>query len=65
MVDFYCPKAKLIIEVDGGYHSDRIEYDKERQQIIEQLGLRFLRFSDKEVYYQIDEVIITIEKNLV
>jgi very-short-patch-repair endonuclease len=49
VVDFYCSKLKLIIEIDGGTHSDNQAKDKKRQEIIEGSGLSFLRFSDEDV----------------
>ena len=51
VVDFYCPKVKLAIEVDGDYHKSRNmkEYDPKRQNFIESFGVKFLRFSNEEV----------------
>ena len=52
VIDFYCPELKLAIEIDGTSHfKERAEYyDRNRQESIEQLGIRFLRFSNMEVY---------------
>ena len=46
VVDFYCPELKLAIEIDGDSHfrSGADEYDKARQEEIEQYSIRFLRF---------------------
>ena len=43
VLDFYCPKLKLAIEIDGDSHfqDGAEEYDKDRQALIEKLGLRF------------------------
>ena len=51
IVDFYCDKAKLIIELDGSQHYDEqgLIYDKERAAILEQYGVKVLRFSNLEV----------------
>ncbi|MGN6163808.1 MAG: endonuclease domain-containing protein [Flavisolibacter sp.] len=51
IVDFYCKPLKLVIEVDGGYHceDDQKVKDKERQKILEGMGLNFLRFHDEEI----------------
>ena len=51
IVDFYCRKTNLVIEVDGGSHDYEIAVveDGKRQQILEELGVSFLRFSDWEV----------------
>ena len=59
IVDFYCKPLKLVIEVDGGYHFEEEQKipDKERQQILEDLGLNFLRFHDEEIRKDMDIVI--------
>jgi very-short-patch-repair endonuclease len=52
IVDFYCPKAKLVIELDGGQHYsfEGKAKDRERDGYTKDIGLRVLRFSDKEVF---------------
>lgn len=64
IVDFYCKPLKLVIEVDGGYHFEEEQklLDKERQNILENMGLNFLRFHDEEVRKDMDVVIKTIEE---
>ncbi|MFH1598317.1 MAG: DUF559 domain-containing protein [Patescibacteria group bacterium] len=59
VVDFYCPKARLAIEIDGPTHlSDQARiYDKERQQFIESFGIRFLRVNNLDVYKNMEGVI--------
>ncbi len=49
IVDFYCSKLKLIIEVDGETHRYKLTEDDERQDWLENLGLTVLRFDDIEV----------------
>ena len=51
IVDFYCPAAKLVIEVDGGQHYAQSgkERDNKRDDFIKSLGFRVLRFSDIDV----------------
>jgi very-short-patch-repair endonuclease len=49
VVDFYCPEEQLVVEVDGGIHDTQIEADKLRQEIIESLGIRFVRVHAEEV----------------
>ena len=51
IVDFYCRKTNLVIEIDGGSHDyeEALVEDRKRQQILEELGISFLRFSDWEV----------------
>ena len=66
IADFYCPKAKLVIEVDGGQHfsDENIEYDRVRKEYMESLGLRVIRFTNTEVLTNIRGVIDSIERNL-
>ena len=58
VVDFYCPKADLIIEVDGGQHWEpaHAEADRERDAVLAQLNLKVLRFSNLEIMKQLDSV---------
>ena len=51
IVDFYCFEARLVIEVDGSIHSQpgHAEYDTERHNYLDSLGLRVLRFSNTQV----------------
>ena len=51
IVDFYCRKTNLVIEIDGGSHDyeEAVVEDGKRQQILEELGVSFLRFSYWEV----------------
>jgi len=43
IVDFFCASERLIVEVDGGIHESQQDLDKERQSLLESLGLRFVR----------------------
>lgn len=63
IVDFYCKPLNLIIEVDGGYHYEAKQKikDRERQQILEAMGLNLLRFHDEQVRKDMDLVLRTIE----
>jgi len=66
IVDFYCPKAGLIIELDGGQHySSKGEVnDRKRDAYMKRLGLRVLRFSDKEVLKNLKGVLEAIWQKL-
>ncbi|MBN4062283.1 MAG: hypothetical protein COA57_12145 [Flavobacteriales bacterium] len=61
--DFYCHEALLVIEVDGDIHElkEVKEYDAERQEYIEGLGLTVLRFTNEEVLEEPDRVAEEIE----
>jgi very-short-patch-repair endonuclease len=62
IVDFFAPAVRLVIEVDGAQHAERseAEYDKERSEYLEQVGLRVLRFDDRQVLTETDGVIENI-----
>jgi very-short-patch-repair endonuclease len=64
IVDFYCTKAHLVIEVDGSSHDEQLENDQLRTEFLESRGLRVLRFTNGEVLKQIDAVIECIAEVL-
>ncbi|KKQ53565.1 MAG: hypothetical protein US74_C0063G0004 [Parcubacteria group bacterium GW2011_GWA2_38_13] len=66
VVDFYCPKAQLVIEIDGDshYNESAAKYDIKRQEYLESLGLRVIRFTNMEVYKSLEGVIEIIMQNL-
>lgn len=65
IVDFYCPEAGLVIEVDGPIHEYQKEEDSIRQAFIESQELRLLRFTNEEVLNNINRVLneITLVAN--
>jgi very-short-patch-repair endonuclease len=62
VIDFYCPELKLAIEVDGDSHfvPGAEDNDQERQEHIENYGIRFIRFTNDDVCENIDGVCQTI-----
>ena len=66
IVDFVCIEKKLIIEVDGGYHSEyeQIEKDEFRTQRLSELGFSVIRFKNEEILGDISNVILRIKNNL-
>ncbi len=62
IVDFFCSKLKLVIEIDGESHVDKYEKDRIRQQNLEMLSLSFLRFSDLDVKTNLNGMLQIIEK---
>jgi len=66
IVDFYCPKAKLIVEIDGGQHYENhgIKKDLERDQYFQTLGFTVLRFSDIDVLKNVNGVVERIQEHL-
>ncbi|HSX25270.1 MAG TPA: endonuclease domain-containing protein [Candidatus Andersenbacteria bacterium] len=59
ILDFYCPKKKLSIEIDGDSHFSKqaINNDKIRQVTIEEFGILIIRFTNEEVITNIDTVV--------
>ena len=61
IVDFYCKILKLAIEVDGQSHDFKIEYDLKRQKRMESFGIKVIRFTEKEVLHDLDNVLTEIK----
>ncbi|MGN0520440.1 MAG: endonuclease domain-containing protein [Candidatus Fimenecus sp.] len=62
IVDFYCAKARLVIELDGGGHytGEQMQYDANRTEILEKYGLKILRICNLEIdnnFYNVCEYI--------
>lgn len=57
IVDFYCPRLHLVIEVDGLYHLSRQRQDGVRDKVMERLGICVLRFSNDAVLNRTDETL--------
>ncbi|MGD1119742.1 MAG: DUF559 domain-containing protein [Dehalococcoidales bacterium] len=66
IVDFYCQKAKLVIEVDGEIHLKRTikESDQNKDKFFNSIGLSVLRFTNKEIFTNIGHVIETIKQEI-
>lgn len=59
ILDFYCPKALLSVEIDGDHHLkvDEMQYDQERKKYLKTLKIREVRFSNQEVNSRMDLVL--------
>ena len=64
IVDFFCPPANLIIEVDGRSHDGRFAYDQRRQAELTRRGYTVVRFSNDEIIADVDAVASQIESLL-
>jgi very-short-patch-repair endonuclease len=66
IVDFYCPKKKLIVELDGCQHKREkdTKYDAKRTKYLESLGIKVLRFWNNEINGNLNGVILKIEEYL-
>jgi very-short-patch-repair endonuclease len=58
ITDFYAPAARLIVEVDGSQHADlaQAKHDERRTEYFKEIGLRVLRFNDRQVLLELDSV---------
>lgn len=57
IVDFYCPGAALVIEVDGDVHQKQVEADHEKEEFLNGLSFRVIRFTNSQVLNEIDQVL--------
>jgi BirA family biotin operon repressor/biotin-[acetyl-CoA-carboxylase] ligase len=64
IADFACRRAKPVIELDGGQHTDQVEEDAERTRLIEGHGYRVIRFWNNHVTENLDGVLETIAREL-
>ena len=62
VVDFYCHAAKLVVEVDGMSHDDKLSQDAQRTKHIEGQGLRVLRVTNEDVMHDLDAVVSEIAR---
>ena len=64
ILDFYCPSIKLGIEIDGKIHLKQRDYDKARQRVIEEKGIKLIRFTNDDVINNPGGVLTSINKYL-
>src|SRR3989344_5054994 len=66
VLDFYCPKLRLAIEIDGSQHAedDAAEYDHEREQYLKGLDIKTLRFWNSEVRANLETVLEKIKSEI-
>ena len=60
IADFVCADKMLVVELDGGQHSERVGYDERRTRYLEAKGYRVIRFWNNEVLQQTDAVLSSI-----
>lgn len=65
ITDFYCPKEKLIIELDGQIHNtlQAQEYDQKRTEYLNSLGFAVIRFENKMIFEHLPSVLQEIKDN--
>jgi very-short-patch-repair endonuclease len=61
IADFYCHEVKLVVEIDGEIHNDKMDYDDGRSAEMEKFGIVVIRFTNYEVETNIVTVVNKIE----
>jgi len=61
IADFVCLKKKTVIEVDGKYHDYQQEYDQNRTKVLEENGFSVIRFTNENIFNNLDEVVKRIQ----
>lgn len=66
VVDFFCTRAKLVIEIDGEIHNQSFNktYDSYRTQYLKSLGLKEIRFDNNLIMNSLDSVITMVKLSL-
>jgi len=57
VADFYCYSEKLVIELDGNIHQYKLKEDNLRTEIINRLGIKVIRFKNKEIISDVEKVL--------
>ena len=66
ILDFYCPEAGLVVELDGSEHADekRITHDQVRTQRLEEMNIWVIRFWNRDVLRNLEGVLLKIAEYL-
>ena len=62
VVDFVCLSHKLVIELDGGQHSEQLDYDNKRTEYLNHCGFKVLRFWNSDIFLHFDIVLEQIRQ---
>jgi len=57
IVDFFCPEVRLIVELDGGQHAERADYDADRTEWLEARGYRVVRYWNPDALRNLEGVL--------
>ncbi len=64
LFDFFCPSARLVVEVDGPINESQREADENRRALLESLGFRFVRVSSTQVETDLPSALAAIRSSL-
>ena len=65
IVDFYVKSLGLVVEIDGGFHNEKLDYDARRDEFLEGLGLNVFRTTDYDVLQHVNLVLEDLEDYIV
>ncbi len=67
VIDFYCPKLKLALEIDGKIHNlpENKNRDVERQIFLESFGINFLRIKNEELFEDENKILEKVEQRII
>ncbi|MCR4738216.1 MAG: endonuclease domain-containing protein [Bacteroidales bacterium] len=65
IVDFYVKSLGLVVEIDGGSHNEKLDYDAQRDEYLEGIGLNVFRTTDYDVLQHVDLVLVDLEDFIV
>jgi len=64
ILDFYCSKLRLGIEIDGWYHQDQEEYDKHRTHILLHCWIKIIRYTNDDIEHRLNWVIEDLKEQI-
>jgi very-short-patch-repair endonuclease len=62
IADFYCPKLRLVVEIDGKIHRVRKGYDDARTDVLNGMNLTVIRYSNENILTELSRVLIHLKK---
>ena len=65
IADFFARSISLVVEIDGGSHNERLDYDKQRDLYMQSLGLKIFRTTDYDVMNNLDNVMKELEQFII
>lgn len=65
IVDFYVRKLSLAVEIDGGSHNDKLEYDRQRDSFLNSLGIKIFHTTDFDVLYHLPDVLTELKNFII
>ena len=64
ILDFYCSKLRLAIEIDGWYHQWQEVYDRHRTDILRTCGIKVIRYSNDDIEHRLDWIILDLHEQM-